>query len=551
MKKTRAVLVAALAAMLVVSVAPLAWTDTNRLMLVRVPVDSAEEAALLMSNFDESHNHSAGEVELVLWPGDALQLESLGFDYEVVTGDLVARDMAEGTAAPAPIELPGPDRDDYRRLVDYNNEMKDLAKKNPKLVKLFEMKRPSLEGRTVFGIEIAADVKDDDDGRPVFYIDAVHHAREWPAAEYTMIWLHHLVEEFGKDPKVTSLLKKARVIAVPIQNVDGFDYSRESPQAINRTVDQNTDLVGLVNGFEAYWRKNRRSLTGVTVPAAQKNPDAYGVDTNRNYSYLWGDSNGGSSGVQLEATYRGSAPFSEPENKNVRDIILGRNVTMVLTNHTYQASVLRTGGGDAPEDKTLERLGGQLAKILGYNNQATVGYPTTGTTDDWAYAAMGSFGFTIEHGSIGFHPAYDTEVGAFWKQHIKAFDELFAMAANPAYHSVIKGKVVNAGGPAKISVSKTFQTELSPGNPTGKKSVKEELLVEMTTKKDGSFTWHLSPSIRPYEKKAESFKLMILARNGGKVMNVRVDRGQVKNLGKIKLGDLIVSKFIADKTKAS
>ena len=537
MKKTRAVLAAALAAILVISLAPLAWTDTNRLMLVRVPVSSAEEAALLMSNFDESHNHSAGEVELVLWPGDLVQLESLGFDYQVVTDDLVARDFAGGTKADSIIKLPGPDRDDYRRLADYNDEMKQLAKKNPKLVKVFEMKRPSLEGRKIFGVEIAADVKNDDDGRPIFYIDAVHHAREWPAAEYTMIWLHHLVEEFGKDPKVTSLLKKARVVSVPVQNVDGFDYSRESVQAINRSVDQNTDLTGAVNGFEAYWRKNRRSLTGVTVPAAQKNPDAYGVDTNRNYSYLWGDSNGGSSGTQLDATYRGSAPFSEPENKNVRDIILGRNVTMVLTNHTYQASVLRTGGGDAPEDKTLERLGGQLAKILGYNNQATVGYPTTGTTDDWAYAAMGSFGFTIEHGSIGFHPAYDSEVGAFWKQHMKAFDELFAMAANPAYHSVIKGKVVNAKGPATISVSKTFQTPLSPGNPTGKKAVKEKLLVEMTTKKDGSFTWHLSPSSRPYEKKAESFNFTIRDGSRIKTMKVRVDRGQVKNLGKIKLGN--------------
>ena len=546
MKKTSGVFVAALAALLVISIAPLARTDVNKLMLVRVHVDSAEDAAFLMSNFDESHNHAPGVVELVLWPGDQAELDSLGFAYDIVTGDLVARDLAQGTKADSVIALPGPDRDDYRRLVDYNNEMKALAKKNPKLVKLFEMKRPSLEGRTVLGIEIAADVKNDDDGRPIFYIDAVHHAREWPAAEYTMIWLHHLVEEFGKDPKVTSLLKKTRVIAVPIQNVDGFDYSRESPQAINRSIDQNTDLTGAVNGFEAYWRKNRRSLTGVTVPAAQKNPDAYGVDTNRNYSYLWGDSNGGSSGVQLEATYRGSAPFSEPENKNVRDIILGRNVTMVLTNHTYQASVLRTGGGDAPEDKTLEALGGKLAKILGYNNQATVGYPTTGTTDDWAYAAMGSFGFTIEHGSIGFHPAYDTEIGEFWKQHIKAFDELLSMAADPDHHSVIKGKVLGTGGPATISVSKTFQTPLSPGNPTGEKSVKEKLLVSMETKKDGSFTWHLSPSSRPYEKKPESFTFTISKGDRTKTMKVRVDRGQVKNLGKIKLGnvDLI---YVEDK----
>src|SRR5687768_1039536 len=98
--------------------------------------------------------------------------------------------------------------------------MAELAKKNPSLVKLFEMPRPSLEGRTIYGLEIAADVKGDD-GRPIFYMDGVHHAREWPASEFTMMYAHYLVEKFGKDPEITSLMKKARVILVPIVNVDG------------------------------------------------------------------------------------------------------------------------------------------------------------------------------------------------------------------------------------------------------------------------------------------------------------------------------------------
>jgi hypothetical protein len=549
MKTMRSALIAALAALLIFSVAPVAHTDTTRLMLVRVHTHSPEEIAFLMSNFDESHNHSADEVELVLWPGDRAELDSLGFEYEIVTDDLFGRDMVEGTKADSIVPLPGPDRDDYRRLADYNAEMKKLEKKNPKLVEHFTMKRPSLEGRTIHGVEIAADVKDTDDGRPIFYVDAVHHAREWPAAEYTMIWLHHLVESYGKDPKITSLLKRARVVAVPVVNVDGFDYSRESVQAFNRTVDSNTSATGFVNGFEAYWRKNRRSLTGVTVPAAQKNPDAYGVDPNRNYSYLWGDSNGGSSGLQLDATYRGEAPFSEPETRNVRDIILGRNVTLVLTNHTYQASVLRTGGGRAPEDRTLERIGGKVAGILGYRNSASVGYPTTGTTDDWAYAAMGAFGFTIEHGSIGFHPAYDAEIGRYWKQHMKAFDELLAVAADTDHHSLIKGRVVNSKGPATISVSKSFKTPLSPGNPAGKKAVNERLLVSMETKRNGSFTWHISPSSRPYEKKDESFNLTV--QDGGRIktMKVHVDRGQVKNLGRIRLGNSTMVLFEATPDK--
>ena len=525
MATLRRLFVVALAALLVASVAPIGRTDTARPMIVRVAVESPEQTAYLMSAFDETHNHSEGEIELLLWPGDLARLDALGYDYRVAIEDLAAFDAARNAGPKRMLRLPGPNRDDYRRLDDYNEELKQLAKKNPDLVKLFELPRPSLEGRTIYGVEISADVKNSDDGRPVFYMDAVHHAREWPAAEYTQLYAHHLVEKFGKDPKITGLLRKAKVIIIPIQNPDGFDYSRESPA-------QNSAL-GAVNGFEGYWRKNRRSFTGVTVPEAQKNPDAYGVDPNRNYAYLWGDSQGGSSGVYLEATYRGEAPFSEPESANVRDIVLSNNVTGVITNHTYQATVLRAGGGDAPDDHLLEPLGLKMANVLGYQNNGSVGYPTTGTTDDWAYAAMGTLGFTIEHGNQGFHPPYASEVGAFWKEHMEAFDIMLAAVTNVRYHSVLTGKVAN--GPADLTITKTFKTPLSPGNPTGQDSVEEKLKLQMTTDKDGSFEWHVPPSSRPYEKKTESYTLTIKAGGKTKTLKVVVDRGQVLKLGTIRL----------------
>ncbi|HJR44891.1 MAG TPA: M14 family metallopeptidase [Actinomycetota bacterium] len=519
--------VAALVALLVMAFMPLGRTDTARPTLVRVFVESAEQAGYLLSSFDETHNHSHGEVELLLWPGDLARLDLLGLDYEVVFEDLSARDAALEAASPNElIRLPGPDRTDYRRLADYNAELEELAKKNPRLVQLFKMKQPSLEGRTIYGVEIASDVRDQaTDGRPIFYMDGIHHAREWPAAEYTQLFIYHLVENYGKDREITSLLRKARVIMVPIVNPDGFNYSREA-------LAQNPNLHA-VNGFEGYWRKNRRSLTGVTVPEAQTNPDAYGVDNNRNYSYLWGDSQGGSSGIQFETTYRGAAPFSEPENQNVRDIILGRNVVGDITNHTYQATVLRAGGGKAPEDKLLSAIGQKMADILGYKSVPSVGYPTTGTTDDWAYAATAALGFTIEHGSIGFHPPYADEVGAFWKQHMEAFEVMLDVVANPRYHSVLKGKV--PGGPAKLTITKTFNTPLSPGNPTGQESVEEKITLKLRTANDGSFEWHLNPSDRPYEKKSESYTLTIDSGSKSKTMQVHLNRGQVLDLGNIKL----------------
>ncbi|MGI8774838.1 MAG: M14 family zinc carboxypeptidase [Actinomycetota bacterium] len=528
----RKLVVGLLASVLFAAFVPQGHGDTAKLALVRVKFDSEEQARFLMTRFDETHNHGQGEIELLLWPGDRVTLDSLGYSYEVVTEDIVARDRALFEEAGPMIELPGPDRDSYRRTEDYNAEMEALAKENPGVVRLFEMPRQTLEGRPVYGLEIAADVSKKD-GRPIFYMDGVHHAREWPASEYTMIYAHHLVDNFGKDKKITKLLRRARAIIVPLVNVDGFDYSRESVLSAEENIAERTEPTGYVNGFEGYWRKNRRSLTGVTVPAAQTNPDAYGVDPNRNYAYLWGDNQGGSSGNMFEATYRGSEPFSEPEVANVRDIILNRGVTGVITNHTYQATVLRAGGGHAPDERLLKPIGAKMAKILGYQNNGSVGYPTTGTTDDWAYASVGSLGFTIENGSQGFHPIYEKEVGAFWKEHMKAFDVMLDVSADPRYHSVITGKV--AGGKAKLMLTKTFETRLSGGNPTGEDSITEKLKIEMDTDPDGSFEWHVGPSSRPWEKGRESYTLTIKAGGKTKTIKVTVDRGRVLRLGTISL----------------
>ncbi|MFN2389756.1 MAG: M14 family zinc carboxypeptidase [Actinomycetota bacterium] len=524
--------VAAVIAVLLAAFAPAAQGDPSVLSIVRVTPATTADAAFLMSHFDETHNHGDGEIELLLWPGDALELDALGYDYRVVIPDLVAHDRARAGGPHPLVGLPGPDRDDYRRLGDYRDEMHALAEKNPSLVRLFEMPRASLEGRPVFGLEIASSVGRDD-GRPVYYVDGLHHAREWPAAEYVMIFAHKLVEGFGKDPQVTSLLRRGRVIVVPVVNVDGFDYSRESALAANRTVDQQTWPIGLVNGFENYWRKNRRSLTGATAPGLQSNPDAYGVDPNRNYAYEWGDQEGGSSEIPLEQDYRGEAPFSEPETKNVRDIILGREVTGVITNHTVQATVLRAGGGFSPEDATLTAIGARLAEAAGYENRATVGYPTTGTTDDWAYAAIGAFGFTIEHGGSGFHPPY-TEVGQLMPGVVEAFMTMGEIATNAKYHAVVAGRVV--AGRAKLTLSRSFQTPLSEGNPLGKEAITEKVKLSLTTGRDGRFEWHVGPSTSPWERpRSDSYTLLIRA--GGKTTKIEITlgRGQRIDLGAIKL----------------
>ncbi|HVM34989.1 MAG TPA: hypothetical protein VM784_06565, partial [Actinomycetota bacterium] len=118
-----------LASLVVAALAPVARTDVSKLVLVHAYPRGESEAAYLMSNFDETHNHAPGRIELLLWPGDRADLDATAIDYDIIVDDVVARDRALSDGETRTFALPGPDRSDYRRLADYESEMKTLADK--------------------------------------------------------------------------------------------------------------------------------------------------------------------------------------------------------------------------------------------------------------------------------------------------------------------------------------------------------------------------------------------------------------------------------------
>ena len=87
----------------------------------------------------------------------------------------------------------------------------------------------SVDGRPIEGVEIATGVNRTNDGRAVYLNMGVHHAREWPSGEYPMEFAIDLVNGFNAaDPRITSLLRRVRVVIVPVVNPDGFIVSRDT-----------------------------------------------------------------------------------------------------------------------------------------------------------------------------------------------------------------------------------------------------------------------------------------------------------------------------------
>ncbi len=476
--------------------------------------DRAAKRRLQRLELDLTEHGTARTVEVVLHgDADARRLRAAGFRYSVKIADLGARTEANRRAdqrydaATAASALPS-GRTFYRRLFDYQLEMKRLSLRNPALVRPLTLPNRTIEGRDVEGIEITTGARTIADGKPVFLNMGAHHAREWPSAEHAMEFGYDLLTNYRGDRGVRRLVERTRTIVVPVVNPDGFNVSREAPS-----------IGGDFSLFDyEYKRKNCRetdsppAYRGGTCGA---NPAGRlrGTDLNRNYAGFWGGP--GASPSWSDDTYRGSAPFSEPETQNIRQLVSTRQVTNLITNHTYSNLVLRPPGvfevRPPLEDGLYQALGARMTSHNGYLNQRGYElYDTTGTTEDWSFWNTGGLGFTFEIGPDEFHPPYETGVvaeylglppaaGAGNGGNRAAYYEMSSSTADTALHSTIQGTAPRG---AILRVHKQFTTPTSPviaaDGTVGEPILYTDVLDTTYRAPGGRFRFAVNPSTRPY-----------------------------------------------------
>ncbi len=134
------------------------------------------------------------------------------------------------------------------------------------------------------------------------------HAREGAGLMSVIYFMYYLLENYGSDPEVNYLVDSREMYFVPIINADGYVYNQ------------------LTNpGGGGMWRKNRKDVGN----------GCYGVDNNRNFGYMWGYDNIGSSPDPCAIDYRGTAAFSELENQAIRDFCNNHNFLIANNYHAY------------------------------------------------------------------------------------------------------------------------------------------------------------------------------------------------------------------------
>ncbi|MGH3712776.1 MAG: M14 family metallopeptidase [Micromonosporaceae bacterium] len=495
--------VAALAASLLIGGidAGAATKPTDKIQMLRVDTPT-REAKTRLTRLDLDLTEAAGPTHIdVVSRGqaDLAKLRKAGFRWTILDAD-VAKTEAEREAADRAYARSKPSqtlpsgRTAYRTLADYDADMAALATKYPTKVRAFTLNHPSLEGRGVHGIEVSHDVNARD-GKPVFLMMGLHHAREWPSGELTLEFAYDLLKNDGTDARITGLLDKARVIFVPVVNPDGFNVSRTL-------------------AYE-YKRKNCRIADGQTPSAgecAASSNTSLGTDPNRNYGGFWGGP--GASTDKSSQTYRGAGPFSEPETRNIQELVSTHQVTTLITNHTYSNLVLRepgqAGAGLTPDEPLYKSLGDTMAAQNGYSSEYGYElYDTTGTTEDWSYYATGGLAFTFEHGRNSFHPAFSNVVDFYYgsgklagKGNREAFLIALESTADAAHHSVVTG---SAPAGAVLRLKKQFDTATWNGA-----TFPDTLETTLVVPAGGAYTWHTNPSTRPIAQqqgKTESWTL--------------------------------------------
>ncbi len=267
----------------------------------------------------------------------------------------------------------------------------------------------SIEGRTIWAFIVSddPDPASPDLTRPAVFYNSLIHAREAIGMMVLLGFVEDLAGEYDSgDADVRYLLSSRELWFVPVLNPDGYSYN---------------ELTAAAGG--GMWRKNMRDNDGDGV----FNPSVDGVDLNRNFGFHWGEDDIGSSPDFSTSNYRGTAPFSEPETRAVRDVVQTRPFEFILNYHSYSDVYIHPWGYTTETVDRVEEYRAwcrNMAAVNGfpYGTDATmIGYHTNGSATDWQHGAEGVLAVIPEVGNRNdaFWPA-TSRIAELTREHMGA-----------------------------------------------------------------------------------------------------------------------------------
>jgi murein tripeptide amidase MpaA len=333
--------------------------------------------------------------------------------------------------------------DEYYRYEAITAFLQAWAEAHSKLCRLDSLGQ-SFEGREIWLLTVTNFGTGPDNEKPAYWVDANIHATEVAPSSAALYLIRKLLDEYGREQRITHVLDTRAFYIVPRLNPDGAEwaladkpkYIRSSTRPYPRTDEldglyqEDVDEDGRILQMRlpdpqgawkphpeesrlmirrepedlpggAYYRllpEGRiRNYDGAIIELA---PPLQGLDLNRNFPVNW------------LPNERGAGPFptSEPEIRAaVQFIVDHENITGGLTFHTFSGVHLRPLSSGPDEDMPTQDL--RVFKRLGEKGEQLTGYPAAsvyhefkydpkdyikGAFDDWMYAHRGLYAWTTE-----------------------------------------------------------------------------------------------------------------------------------------------------------
>nr|CBH38710.1 hypothetical secreted protein, zinc carboxypeptidase family [uncultured archaeon] len=367
MKKRTAILFGLLLINAIFIASAIGTADSNAKKLVSVYIENQDDVDSLSDLGLDIWEVDQGRVIARVYDSQIIDLKGKGYSVELLRGKIF-----ELGAVPVSSQT------SYHTYSSLKTDLKNLVDLYPNISRVYDIgdsweKTVEIADRDILAIKISDNVTNEEDDEPDILFMGGLHAREWISVEVPLYLAKYLLDHYGTDQKVKQLVDSREIWIVPLVNPDGLEYSR--------TYDRN-------------WRKNRRDNDDGT----------FGVDPNRNFGYNWGLA--GSSGDPAKETYRGVAPFSEPETQAIRDFVATHEFYASISYHSYSQLVIYPWGytkDAAPHKEQLSKMAEDMANAIkdvhGMNythRQASNLYRASGDSDDWLYGAYNIAAFTVE-----------------------------------------------------------------------------------------------------------------------------------------------------------
>ncbi|XP_057692938.1 carboxypeptidase A1-like [Corythoichthys intestinalis] len=304
-------------------------------------------------------------------------LESHNIKYSVMIEDLQAildKEQKDINTFVCETESGNTDSFDFHRYHSVSEiyRFQDmLVAENPELVSKMVIGQ-SYEGRPLNVLKFSTGGIN----RPANWIDTGIHACEW-VTQASGTWIaKKIVNDYGRDPVLTAILKRMDIFLEIIVNPDGFYYSHTT----NRL-----------------WRKTRKPNRGSYC---------VGVDLNRNWDVNFGGI--GSSGIPCSEMYRGPRAHSESEVSSIVNFVKSHgNIKSFVSIHSYSQMLLYPYGYTLRPVKDRAELHNlakkaitEMASLYGtryqYGSIINTLYWASGASIDWTYNQGIKYSFTLE-----------------------------------------------------------------------------------------------------------------------------------------------------------